>query len=145
MSLKMGRDRAGLMAAMLERVAGSGLNETLKHLLVNVIKTYFVLTAEDAESYRRLIERKEFRAVQEVELTWADKLIEKGREQGREEGLEAGVIEGKRRTLVRQLSAKFGDLPEEITIRAETMSESELDSILDRLLTATTLDELQIG
>ncbi|HEX9723832.1 MAG TPA: DUF4351 domain-containing protein [Vicinamibacteria bacterium] len=145
----MGRDRAGLMAAMLERVAGSGLNETLKHLLVNVIKTYFVLTAEDAESYRRLIERKEFRAVQEVELTWADKLIEKGREQGREEGreegLEAGVIEGKRRTLVRQLSAKFGDLPEEITIRAETMSESELDSILDRLLTATTLDELQIG
>jgi len=141
MSLKIGRDRAALMASMLERVTGSGLNEALKHLLVNVIKTYFVLTGEDAERYGRLIERKEFRAVQEVELTWADKLVEKGRE----EGLEAGVIEGKRRTLVRQLSAKFGEVPEEITVRAEAMSESELDSVLDRLLTATTLDELQIG
>jgi hypothetical protein len=145
MSLKKGRDRAALMASMLDRVARSGLNEVQKHLLVNVIKTYFVLTGEDAERYGCLIERKEFRAVQEVELTWADKLIEKGREEGLEKGREAGVIEGKRKAILRQLAAKFGTLPREITAKAEAMSESELDSVLDRLLTATTLDELQIG
>jgi predicted transposase YdaD len=126
---------------MLERVTGSGLNEALKHLLVNVIKTYFVLTGEDAERYGRLIERKEFRAVQEVELTWADKLIKKGREKG----LEAGVIEGKRKAILRQLSAKFGEVPESTTMRVEAMSEADLDSVLDRILTATSLDGLRIG
>jgi len=75
--------------------------------------------------------------VQEVELTWADKLIEKGRE--------AGVIEGKRETFLRLLAAKFGDLPREIAAKAETMSAAELDSVVDRLLTATTLDELELG
>lgn len=85
--------------------------------------------------------------MQEIELTWADKLIDKGRkegrEEGREEGLEAGVIEGKRQTLLRQLSAKFGELPEETTAAVETMSEVELDSALDRILAAKTLDELR--
>jgi hypothetical protein len=71
--------------------------------------------------------------VQEVELTWADKLMEKG------------VIEGKRRTLLRLLSAKFGTLPAKVTARTEAMSNAELDSVLDRLLTATTLDELGLG
>jgi hypothetical protein len=71
--------------------------------------------------------------VQEVELTWADKLMEKG------------VIEGKRETLLRLLSAKFGALPKEVTARTGAMSNAELDSVLDRLLTATTLDELGLG
>jgi hypothetical protein len=61
--------------------------------LVNVIKTEFVLSGEDSERYRLLVSRKEFRAVQEVELTWADKLIE----QGRPEGLEKGLEQGRRR------------------------------------------------
>jgi len=133
-----GGDRAGLMASMLERVAASGVSEALKYLLVNVIKTYFVLSDEDHERYRRLLTRKEFRAVQEVELTWAYRLLEKGREEGRE----AGVIEGKRKTLLRQLSAKFGAIPEGVRARAEAMTESELDSVLDRILTATALSEL---
>jgi hypothetical protein len=145
MSSKKGRDRAALMASMLERVAGSGFNEALKYLLVNVIKTYSVLSDEDHERYRRLLTRKEFRAVQELELTWADRLVEKGREEGLERGREAGVIEGKRMALLRQLSAKFGEMPEGVTARAEALSESELDSVLDRILTATTLRELGLG
>ncbi len=135
------RDRARLQLSMLERVVGSELDEALKYLLVNVIKTYFVLSGEEAERYRRLVSRKEYRAVQEVELTWADKLMEKGREEGRE----AGVLDGKRETLLRLLAAKFGDLPREIAAKAETMSAAELDSVLDRILTATTLDELELG
>jgi len=149
MSLEKSRDRARLRLSMLERVVGSELDEALKYLLVNVIETYFELSGEDAERYRRLVSRKEFRAVQEVELTWADKLMEKGREKGREEGREegrgVGVIEGKREMLLRLLSAKFGDLPREMAAKAEAMSATELDSVVDRLLTATTLDELELG
>ena len=126
---------------MLRRVARGRLNRALKYLLVDVIETYFVLTGEDAQRYRRLLKRKEFRAVQEVELTWADKLVEKGREEGREEG----VVEGKRKTLLRLLASKFGGLPRKVRSRAETLSEPELDSALDRLLTAATLDELKLG
>jgi predicted transposase YdaD len=150
MSLEKSRDRARLRASMLERVVGSELDEALKYLLVNVIETYFVLSGEDAERYRRLISRKEYRAVQEVELTWADKLMEKGwekgREKGREEGREAGVIEGKRETLSRQLSAKFGPLPENVLAKIAAIgTASELDTYLDRLVAAISLQEMGLG
>jgi predicted transposase YdaD len=137
MSREETRDRARLRLSMLEQVVGSGLDEALKYLLVNVIETYFELSGEDAEEYRRIVSGKEYRAVQEVELTWADKLMEKGRE--------AGVIEGKRKTLLRQLTAKFGALPDETKAKVESMSSAELDSVLDRVLTAATLDELELG
>ncbi|MGH9388009.1 MAG: Rpn family recombination-promoting nuclease/putative transposase [Vicinamibacteria bacterium] len=149
MSREGNRDRAMLRISMLERVVGSELDEALKYLLVNVIETYFELSGEEAERYRRLVGRKENRAVQEMKLTWADKLIEKGREEGREagreEGREAGVVEGMRRTLVRQLAAKFGGLSDDLKERARSMSEDELESVLDRVLTAATLDELGLG
>jgi len=122
---------------MLERVVASELDEALKHLLVNVIETFFELTGEDAEEYRRIVSGKEYRAVQEVELTWADKLMEKGRE--------AGVVEGLRRMLLRQLTAKFGELPQESKARIEALSAADLDSLLDRVLTAGTLNELGLG
>jgi hypothetical protein len=109
--------------------------------LVNVIETYFVLSGEDAERYRRLVSRKEYRAVQEVELTWADKLLEKGREEGRE----AGVVEGKRETLSRLLAFKFGALSQPIAETIRSMSAAELDSILEHVLTATRLEELGLG
>jgi len=138
------RNRARLRLSMLERVVGSELDQALKYLLVNVIETFFELSGEDAEEYRRLVSGKEYRAVQEVELTWADRLMEKGREEGREEGREVGVLEGKREALLRQLTAKFGELPHETKARVEVMSSTDLDRVLDRVLTAATLAELQL-
>lgn len=136
-----GQDRAALMAAMMGRVSGGGLNDVLKHLLVDVIKTYLVLTPEEVERYRQFLARKEFRDVQEVELTWSERLIEQGLERGRE----AGIVEGKRKAVLRQLSAKFGRTPEAVTARTEGMTEADLDSVLDRILTATTFDDLGFG
>ena len=88
--------------------------------------------------------------MQEVELTWADKLMEegrqqgavKGREEGREEGRRAGLIEGKRENLLRLLNAKFGPLPNVVSSRVETLeSLEELDSYFDRALKTTLLEE----
>ena len=139
------KDRARLQLSMLERVVGSELDDALKYLLVNVIETFFELSKEDAEEYQRLLSGKEYRAVQEVELTWADRLMEKGREKGREEGREKGVLEGKRETLLRQLTTRFGKLPPETAAKVEPLSAADLDSLLDRVLNAGTLNELGLG
>jgi hypothetical protein len=50
-----------------------------------------------------------------------------------------------RKTLLRQLTAKFGELSDKCEERVRSMSEVELESVLDRVLTAATLDELDFG
>ena len=77
--------------------------------------------------------------MQEVELTWAEKL----RQEGREEGLQEGLVEGKRQTLKRQLAAKFGALPNRVEASIDALaSVEELDRYLDRVLTAGSLEKL---
>ena len=54
-------------------------------------------------------------------------------------------MEGKRDVLLRQLAAKFGPLPAETTAHLRDLdSVEELDRLLDRLLTASTLEDLGI-
>ena len=120
---------------MLRRVAESGLDEATLYLLVNVIETYFPLTGEALERYERLVSRKEYRTVEEVELTWADRIHERGRE--------AGVMEGKRDALLKFLTAKFGPLPEETISRVQDIvSGAELDTYLAQAATSPSLDEV---
>ena len=78
-----------------------------------------------------------------MEVTWADKMMEKGREEGREQGFKDGAIKGKRETLLRQLTAKFGSVSEEIKSRIEELeSVDELDTYLERVLTAESVEEM---
>ena len=80
------------------------------------------------EIHRDLVE---YRDVQDLELTWADKLLLKGE------------LKGRRETLLRLLAQKFGPLPESATARVEAYeSVDELDACLERILTVTTLEEL---
>jgi predicted transposase/invertase (TIGR01784 family) len=127
------RDRLLFRREMLSRVLDSELDDALKYLLVNVIETYFRLSREEVERFRRLISGKEYRKMQEVELTYFDELELKG------------VLKGKRETLLRQLTAKFGPLPEDAVAKiAAVSSASELDTYLDRVLTATSLEEIGV-
>ncbi len=64
--------------------------------------------------------------------------IRKGIEQGRTEGR----AEGERLVLSRQLTTRFGPLPESALARLRRASETELSSWVDRILTAHTLDEV---
>ena len=148
MSREQIRDPAKLRASLLLRVAESGLDEARLFLLVNLIETYFQLDADELESYQELISRKEFRKVQDVEISWADKLLregeekglEKGLEQGLERGLHAGLVKGKREYVLRVLEAKFGRVSSKVTSQVETMESVEaLDACLERVLTATSL------
>jgi predicted transposase YdaD len=104
-----------------------------------VVETYFRLDAEEREGFRQLLTRKEYRKMQEMEMTYFDELEERARQKGREEGREAG----KRETLLRLLTAKFGPLPEAVVLRVSALeSGNELDRCLELLLTARALDDL---
>jgi Putative transposase, YhgA-like len=128
-------DKVVLRAEMLRRVIESGVDEAILYLLVNVIETYFPLTGAELERFEQLVSRKEYRNVQEDELTWADRIHEKGRE--------AGVIEGKRESLLKLLTAKFGSLPAETTSRVQNfVSGTDLDRYLEQAATSTSLEEV---
>ena len=71
--------------------------------------------------------------MQDVELTWADKLLVKG------------LVQGKRESLLRVLAAKFGPVSKSITARVEAMETvEELDAWLERALAATSLEETEL-
>ena len=57
----------------------------------------------------------------------------------------SGLIDGKREALVSQLTAKFGPLTEGVTKRVESIdSLNTLDAMLERVLTATSLEEMKL-
>ena len=155
MSRAKGKAGLELRASMLRRIVESGLNEARTFQLVNVVETYFEIKGKQAESFRRLLSREGYREVEEMELTWADEMMEKGRqrglaeglekglEKGREEGREEGLREGKRKTLVQQLTAKFSAVPQGTISRIEGLeSVDELEHYLERVPTAGSLEEM---
>ena len=139
-------DRVELRTAIMGRIARSGLDEAQRFLLFNFAQTYFELGEAEMERFRRLLSEKGYWEVEEMEVTWADKMMEKGREEGRRQGLEAGVLAGKRETLLRLLTAKFGPVPEKARRRVQALaSVAELDAYLERVLTAESLDAMGFG
>jgi predicted transposase/invertase (TIGR01784 family) len=136
------QDPLPLRREMLRRVLESDLDDALKHLLLNVIETYFRLSEEESERFRRLLSEKEYRKMQEVELTYFDELELKAELKG----VLKGVLKGKRETLLRLLTARFGVLPEATVARiAAVTSDSELDTYLDRFVTANSLEDIGLG
>ena len=77
---------------------------------------------------------------------FAERFMEKGREEGREEGRDGGVKKGIRqggaRMLLRQLSLRFGDLPQSAREQVEFADADTLLRWSDRILTATTWEEV---
>lgn len=143
MSRASAPDRLERRAGMLRRIAKSNLDEAQKFLLVNVVETYFELDEGETERFRQFLSTKGYREVEEMEVTWADKMMEKGREKGLEQGLKAGVIEGKREALLRLLAAKFGSVSEETRSRVQLLeSATELDVYLERVLTAKSVEDM---
>ena len=122
-------ERAELRVSLLLQVIESGLDEARQLLLGNLIENYLELSAEEWERYRRLVVRKEYRKVQDVELTWLDKV----------------ELKGKHEALLILLEAKFGPLDEGTTARVRALvSPIAVDACLERVLTANSLDEMEL-
>jgi flagellar biosynthesis/type III secretory pathway protein FliH len=61
--------------------------------------------------------------------------------QGRAEGEAEGEAKGRAEVVAKQLSLRFGTLPDSAQRRLRNASIAELDRIAERLLTAASLDE----
>jgi predicted transposase/invertase (TIGR01784 family) len=72
----------------------------------------------------------------------APQMWEAGVAKVRREGIEEGRVEGKAALLLRVLSLKFGPLSPEALQRVRTAPEALLDSWSERLISATTLDDV---
>ena len=73
----------------------------------------------------------------------AEGLVEgkaEGLVEGKVEGKAEGLVEGKAATLTRLLERRFGPLPRELASRISAADLDELDTWLDRVLDAGTLD-----
>jgi hypothetical protein len=76
-----------------------------------------------------------------MEMTWGDRMMEKGRI----EGLEKGRVEGMRTLVTGMIESRFGSVPTDRKRRIEAIdSTDELTRLADRLLTARSLDDLGI-
>jgi hypothetical protein len=63
-------------------------------------------------------------------------------DQLREEGETKGVLRGQRKILLKQLRARFGDLPEAAVARVNAAEVVQLDVWAERVLTAPTLADV---
>ncbi|HTV20991.1 MAG TPA: DUF4351 domain-containing protein [Polyangiaceae bacterium] len=61
---------------------------------------------------------------------------------GRAEGKVQGKIEGKAELILRLVRLKFGEVPEAVRGRVVSAASEELDGWAERIITASTLDEL---
>ena len=62
-----------------------------------------------------------------------------GERKGLVEGERKGLVEGQRSTLLRQLRARFGALPADVTACVRAADAAQLDLWTERILTAPTL------
>ncbi|WP_437293528.1 DUF4351 domain-containing protein [Sorangium sp. So ce426] len=74
----------------------------------------------------------------EYQSDFAKKYVAQGRDQGRREGR----LEGKRAVLLRQLRARFGELPDAAVARIEAAESAALEQWAERVLSANSLADV---
>ena len=148
-------DRSGvnhplrLRLSMLNRIGKSPYDPYRKFLLTNLVEVYFELGENEAERFQEALSHPDFKEANEMAGTYSERLLEEGREEGRQEGRELGRSEGlmhaRQQTLLRQMTKKFGALPEQLVTRVQAMTSTEaLDALLDQVLVSDSLDEMDL-
>lgn len=84
----------------------------------------------------------EQRGIQKGLLKGLEEGRREGREEGREEGIQLGEERRLRQMLAKLLSGRFGPLDAATEARLQNASLETLDHWSDRILTASTLDEV---
>jgi hypothetical protein len=100
---------------------------------------YILAVADDtvAESLSQALQARKPEAKDAI-MTLAEKWFSQGEAKGKAEG----KVEGKAETLRKLLTLKFGELQPAISQRLATASDSDLDRFIERVLSATTLDQV---
>ena len=77
--------------------------------------------------------------------TMAERLIEQGIERGKAQGIEQGETQAKQEVILKMIRLRFDSVPESVTSQITRIrSLSRLDSLVENVLTAQTLDEIDL-
>ncbi len=75
----------------------------------------------------------------DIVMSTGQRLIQQGRREGRAEGKAEGHIQGQRAVLIRQLTTRFGQLPQATADRIANASSVEVELWVERVLSAPSL------
>jgi hypothetical protein len=120
--------RAELHAEGLKRIARSGENDYRRFLLAECLEAYADLDPDQKARLQELLATEQYQEVKPIMQTT----------------FERGVLQGERRTVLRQLEAKFGPLSAEVKQRVEALSPEEFAQLPLDLLKAKSLKELRL-
>jgi hypothetical protein len=118
--------RVELHAEGLKRIARSGENDFRRFLLAECLEAYADLDEAQKERLQRLLSTEPYQEVQPLMTTT----------------YERGILQGERRSALRQLEAKYGPLSPEVKQRVEALSPEGLAQLQLDLLKAQSLKEL---
>ena len=109
----------------------------------------YIVTANNPADPQELVKqllavvgKQEEREIMSIADWYEDRGRQAGLEKGRDEGRDEGLKMGARNLLLRQLRARFGALPAAAEARVQTAEAAQVDIWAERVLTATTLDDV---
>jgi predicted transposase YdaD len=140
------RDDKEAVHRILERIAGLAMTEretTLAQLTILAGLRHLAGTVEEeAEKMPIDLDIRDHEVLGPLFIKAEEKGLREGLQKGRQEGLQEGLHAGKVALLQRQIEKRFGALPRWARVKLEDMPESELLDLSERVLDATSLDEL---
>jgi hypothetical protein len=128
-----GDRRAELYAEGLKRIATSKENDYRRFLLVECLEAYANLDDVQTERLQALLHTEAYQQVETIMKTTFER------------GIEQGIIQGERRSALRQLEAKFGPLSPTVKQQLDALSREALAQLQLDLLKAEALEELCLG
>jgi predicted transposase YdaD len=136
--------------ACLRRIATAKLTDRRRLLLVNCVETYLQLSPTETAELAALQTREGDQEARAMTMTWADRMVEKGRKEGIRVGKEKWRQEGRREALrdmlLLQLSRRFGPLPDGVRRHVEAIASTErLTKLSEQILVAGSLDEMELS
>jgi hypothetical protein len=128
--------RAELKAEAMQRAATSENDEYRRYLLCECIEAYLPLEGPHLAEYEQLLLTPKYQEARMVGQT----SYEKGLKKGEEDGLHKGRLRllG---VLRKQLEHRFGTLDQAVLDRLEALSDEELDTLAERIVTSSSLHD----
>ncbi len=121
------------------------LDQRQRFLLARVVNTYIQLTAEQEQRFVAELNRESNKEVRMMAITWDETLAER-EARGRAEGEARGEARAAQEADLRVAKRRFGALPSAFQDRIRaTQDVDRLYQILDQILEASSIDEIELG